>query len=53
MNKTAIIVPCFNEEKRLNKLVFLNFAMTNSNAEFWMLDDGSTDNTLILLQNLA
>lgn len=52
-NKLAIIVPCYNEALRLQESEFLNYAQANEGFDLWFANDGSTDNTLQLLQSLA
>jgi len=50
MQKTAIIIPCYNEEKRLKKEDIA--ALVNSaKADIYFCNDGSNDNTLTLLQS--
>ncbi len=44
MNKILIIVPCFNEEKRLKIEEFINFSNNNS-VSFCFVNDGSKDDT--------
>ncbi|MFL9845203.1 glycosyltransferase [Flavobacterium rhizosphaerae] len=51
MQKTAIIIPCYNEEKRLEKEKVLLLA--NTGADIYLCNDGSTDNTAGLLQTIA
>ncbi|MDQ1239955.1 MAG: dolichyl-phosphate beta-glucosyltransferase [Thermodesulfobacteriota bacterium] len=41
----AIVVPCYNEEKRLNLEAFEQFADNHLEIMFVMVNDGSTDNT--------
>lgn len=51
-NKVVIIVPCFNEAKRLNRNYFET--LSNINSTLWIfIDDGSTDNTVQILQELS
>ena len=50
--KLALIIPCYNEENRLDSQVFLDFSLANSNIDLWFVNDGSTDKTLDLLQIL-
>ena len=51
-NKVVIIVPCFNEAKRLNRNYFET--LSNINNTLWIfVDDGSTDNTVQILQELS
>ncbi len=52
MQNTTIIVPCFNEEIRLDQKAFLNFSKTDSSFHFCFVDDGSTDNTSSILKKL-
>jgi len=51
--KIFIIVPCYNEEKRLQTDFFINFLKDNKNYAFLFVNDGSIDNTLTLLQTNA
>nr|MBF0221240.1 glycosyltransferase [Desulfobulbaceae bacterium] len=53
MQKTAIVIPCYNEEKRLDTRAFSDFAASNANIHFIMVNDGSTDGTWSLLTELA
>jgi len=46
--KTCIIIPCYNESKRINTEEFIRFIRTNMHT-FLFVDDGSTDNTLEVL----
>ena len=50
---TAVIVPCYNEEKRLNSDSFLSFVKSNTNIHLWFANDGSTDSTLTVIHRLA
>lgn len=49
----AIVVPCYNEEKRLKTSLFLDFAEKNPHISFWFVNDGSKDNTIGILKQLA
>ena len=53
-SQTAIIVPCYNEEKRLKKAEFLRFLTGPGSKLHAMLfvNDGSTDATLEVLKSL-
>ncbi|MBF0505070.1 MAG: glycosyltransferase [Candidatus Omnitrophica bacterium] len=51
--KTLIIIPCFNEELRLDTCAFINFLKNYKHISFLFVNDGSTDKTEILLKNLA
>ena len=50
MKKISVVLPLYNEEKRLNKLFngLINFEKTKTTKffEFIFVDDGSTDNTV-------
>lgn len=45
MPATAIIIPCYNEGKRLNQSAFLSFLADNKDYHLFFVDDGSLDNT--------
>jgi glycosyltransferase involved in cell wall biosynthesis len=47
MSRLLLVVPCFNEEKRLDVAAFRAF-----DAEFLFVNDGSSDGTLRLLESL-
>ncbi len=49
---TCIIIPCYNEEKRLPKLEYQNFLQLNSEVLLCFVNDGSTDKTLEVLLKL-
>jgi dolichyl-phosphate beta-glucosyltransferase len=49
---TALIIPCYNEENRLNPREFLDFSLANTNIDLWFVNDGSTDKTFDILQLL-
>lgn len=53
MRKTAIIVPCYNEEKRLKAGEFLGFSSREKGVFFIFVNDGSTDATSRVLKELA
>lgn len=48
----AVIVPCFNEEHRLDASSFLQFVKDHPNFSFLMVNDGSTDGTQLLLEKM-
>lgn len=50
---TTIIIPCYNEEKRLNQNEFIQFVQANSSVHFLFVNDGSKDNTLSVIEKLA
>src|SRR5882724_10794006 len=47
MSRLLLVVPCYNEEKRLDVEAFRNF-----DANFLFVNDGSRDGTLRLLESL-
>ena len=49
MRKTQIIIPCYNEAKRLDPKAFLDAMDNNGDLSFLFVDDGSTDSTLQIL----
>ncbi|MCQ2285489.1 MAG: glycosyltransferase [Bacteroidales bacterium] len=50
---TTIVIPCYNESKRLKINEFLDFSNTHTDIQFLFVNDGSKDNTLEVLQNLS
>jgi glycosyltransferase involved in cell wall biosynthesis len=53
VQKTCVVIPCFNEEKRLEPRAFLGALTDNPELGFLFVNDGSTDATLALLNELA
>lgn len=52
MSKIAIIIPCYNELKRLKTENILNFLSQHSEAKFVFVNDGSRDATKDILENI-
>lgn len=50
---TIIVVPCYNEAQRLSVDSFREFAAANPGIRFLFVNDGSTDDTSIVLESLA
>jgi dolichyl-phosphate beta-glucosyltransferase len=50
---TIIVVPCYNEARRLSVDDFRNFAASQPSVRFLFVNDGSTDDTSIVLETLA
>lgn len=48
-----IVVPCYNEEKRLPVAAYREFAARCRDFRFLLVNDGSKDGTLEILRNLA
>lgn len=53
MQKCCLIIPCYNESERILKAEFLNFVVENPNFTLLFVNDGSSDNTLNVLQELS
>ena len=51
-DRTAIVVPCYNEAKRLDLAVFARFLQQVPNVRFVFVNDGSRDATLSVLETL-
>jgi len=47
--KIALVIPCFNEAKRLNLAAYSLFTRSHPNITFCFVNDGSSDDTLTLL----
>ncbi len=52
MSSTVIVVPCYNEAKRLRIDAFVHCIQSEPDIDFVMVDDGSDDDTLRLLDQL-
>lgn len=52
MASARIVVPCYNEEKRLDRARFREFTSSPHSIAFLLVNDGSTDRTLQLLESL-
>jgi glycosyltransferase involved in cell wall biosynthesis len=52
MPEVCVVVPCFNEEHRLRGAAFLSFIEHHPAASVCFVDDGSSDGTLALLEQL-
>lgn len=52
MQNCCIIIPCYNESERILAEEFLSFIETNTNFILLFVNDGSTDSTLAILQQL-
>lgn len=48
----GVVIPCYNEESRLKSEEFIDFIEKNSGYHLCFVNDGSTDNTMQVLQNL-
>lgn len=52
VQKTVVVVPCYNEERRLKEREFLPL-LAREGTELIFVDDGSTDGTATLLHAIA
>lgn len=52
MPKVSIIIPCFNEEHRLKKDPLLQLLHSGADVALILINDGSTDNTHLLLEEI-
>lgn len=52
MAKTVLVVPCYNEAQRLPAAELLAFAREHPQVGFVLVNDGSADDTLTVLQRL-
>ncbi len=48
----GVVIPCYNEEERLLSKEFIDFVNSNLGYHLCFVNDGSTDNTLEVLNNL-
>ncbi len=51
--RVCLIIPCYNEAKRLNTPAFREYLGNETDKRFIFVDDGSRDNTLQVLEQLA
>ena len=52
MRPISIVVPCYNEEQRLNPFAFRRFLVDSPRCRLVFVNDGSRDGTLEVLQRL-
>lgn len=53
MSRATIVVPCFNEERRLDSSAFRSFLSADNGIDLLLVNDGSSDRTLELLEAVA
>lgn len=53
MPRTILVIPCYNEERRLQERAFLEFAEQQAEIRLLFVNDGSRDGTLAKLEQLA
>lgn len=52
MHKTIIVIPCFNEERRID-LINLKHLLEDQNIQLLFVDDGSTDGTAAVISEFC
>ncbi|MBD0725028.1 glycosyl transferase family 2 [Flavobacterium sp. L1I52] len=52
ISKTFIVIPCYNEEKAISGIEYSRFLQNHPEASVCFVNDGSTDNTLLVLQKI-
>ena len=52
MSRLTLVVPCYNEERRLDVEAFRSVSVPGHDVDFLFVNDGSRDGTLRLLQTL-
>lgn len=52
MKKTAVIIPCYNEEKRL-PVSHIKQLLEDSDVDIYFANDGSKDNTVSIIQSIV
>ena len=50
--KVVIIIPCYNEAERLDTNKFIDYLSKNTHLHFLFIDDGSTDNTNLIIKQI-
>jgi len=53
MARACVVIPCFDEERRLRPERFLDFVCAHPDVDFVLVNDGSRDGTLAVLESLA
>lgn len=52
MSRLTLVVPCYNEERRLDVEAFRGVSIDGHEVDFLFVNDGSSDGTLALLESL-
>jgi glycosyltransferase involved in cell wall biosynthesis len=51
--QVVIIIPCFNEAKRINSTQWINYIQDHPNYFFVFVNDGSKDETAVIIEAIA
>jgi len=51
--KVCLIIPCYNEAKRIDSQQYISFLTLNPTFSLLFVNDGSTDQTLTLIQEIS
>ena len=52
MQKTLIVIPCYNEESKLDVTAYTRFLRENPNIFYCFVNDGSSDGTISILKEI-
>lgn len=52
-NNIAVVIPCYNEEKRLRTDIFINELIKNPSLTLLFVNDGSKDNTIAVIRSIC
>lgn len=52
MDRTIVVIPCYDEARRLNLPAFREYTRTIPRVQFLFVNDGSADDTLAMLESL-
>jgi len=52
-SRSVVVIPCYNEAARLDARAFQAFVTRNDSVQLLFVDDGSTDDTRLVLQQLS
>ena len=53
MKSITLVIPCYNEEKRLNLDAFISYASQNTHVQILFVDDGSIDHTWQMIEKCS
>ena len=53
MQKICLVIPCYNEEKRIKEELFFAYLMENCNVNVCFVNDGSQDKTVSVINTIC